>query len=200
MPLDYEIEAKFLKVDFDDLRQKLESVGARCEQPMRLMRRVLFDHQDERYQKGEHAERLRVRDEGDKVCINYKRANETNYVHEIEVEVGSFDEMVKLFESIGLMQFSYQETKRETWKYKDIEVVLDEWPWLSPFIEIEGPSEKSIKLAAKDLGFDWKDAKFGSSNTAYKSEYPGLKKNESIGDVSIVTFDRPVPKFLMDRK
>src|SRR5690606_25320118 len=143
--MDYEIEAKFLNVDFDDLRKKLKAKGAVCEHPMRLMRRVLFDHNDKRFRNNNHVERLRVRDEGNKVAINYKSKNETNYVHEVEVAVESFQDMIKLFEAIGLEQYSYQESKRETWKYKDVEVVLDEWPWLNPYIEIEGPTEKAIQ-------------------------------------------------------
>ena len=37
-----EIEAKFLKVDHDALRAQLTALGAHCEHPMRLMRRVIF--------------------------------------------------------------------------------------------------------------------------------------------------------------
>lgn len=33
----------------------------------------------------------------------------------------------------------------------DTEVVIDEWPWLPPFIEIEGQSEDAVRAAATAL-------------------------------------------------
>jgi adenylate cyclase class 2 len=195
-----EIEVKFLRVNHDELRKKLQALGATCEHPMRLMRRIMFDYPDKRFQSHDHSQRLRIRDEGDKIAINYKAKNGTNYPYEIEVGIDSFEAMTSLLEAIGLERYSFQESKRETWRHKDIEVVLDEWPWLGTYIEIEGPSEESIKAAAKDLGFNWQDARFGSVDTAYGDQYPGLQKSESIGDVTEVRFDKPIPQFLLDRK
>ena len=57
------------------------------------------------------------------------------------------------------------------------EVVLDEWPWLEPMIEIEGPSEESVKTAAALLGCEWDDAIFGTVVTAYRTQYPALKSD-----------------------
>ena len=63
-----EIEAKFVKLDIDDVRARLEQAGATLEQPMRMMRRQTFDPVSDsahRY--------VRVRDEGDKVTMTYKQ-------------------------------------------------------------------------------------------------------------------------------
>jgi adenylate cyclase class 2 len=194
-----EIEAKFLHVDIAQVRAKLAAAGAHCEQPMRLMRRMHFDYPDQRFQKNNHARRLRVRDEGDKVTMTYKARNETNYTYEIETTVGSYDETVAILKAIDLEAFTDQESRRETWIYKNVEVVIDEWPWLEPYIEIEGPDENSIKAAAKDLGFEWKDARFGSVDTAYMDQYKGMKESDSVGDLAVVKFDLPVPKYFKDR-
>jgi len=194
-----EVEAKFLNIDHGKMRNALERAGAKCEHPMRLMKRAMLDYPDGRFQANEHRKRLRVRDEGDKIVINFKAKNDTNYVHEIETEVESFDKMIQLLEAIGLEVYSRQESKRETWHYKNVEVVLDEWPWLDAYIEIEGPSEKAIQTAASDLGFDWKDAKFGSVDTAYRQKYPGMTKNESIGDLKDVKFGDALPEYLAKR-
>ncbi|MBA3758091.1 class IV adenylate cyclase [Candidatus Saccharibacteria bacterium] len=195
-----EIEAKFLHVNHNDIRERLNNLGAICEQPMRLMRRVMLDHADQRYQRGNQAERLRVRDEGDKVTVTYKASNETNYPYEVEARVNSFDEMGKLLKALGFVEYSFQESKRETWHYKNVEIVLDEWPWLDQYIEIEGKSEKDIKNVAEKLGFDWKDSKYGSVDTAYMQQYPGMKVTESIGDLSNVCFNEPLPQYLIDRQ
>ncbi len=110
-----EIEAKFLNVDHNEIRSKLKKLGAKLEQPMRLMRRMLFDYPDNRFQRDNNARRLRVRDEGDKVMVNFKHSKGGNYVHEVETEVGSFEDMTNLLTSIGLVSYSDQESKREAW-------------------------------------------------------------------------------------
>lgn len=194
-----EIEAKFLNVDHDKVREKLKSVGAVCEQPMRLMRRAMFDYPDDRFQKDDHSKRLRVRDEGDKITVTYKQKNSTSYVYEVETTVGSYDEMVKIFEAIGFKTFSFQESRRETWHHNNVEVVLDEWPWLNSYIEIEGKSEPEIISVAKELGFNWSEAFFGSVDTAYRNQYPKMSKSESIGDIAEVKFGLPLPDYLRKR-
>jgi hypothetical protein len=39
-----EIEAKFLHIDTDEVRARLKAIDATCKQPMKLMRRVIFDN------------------------------------------------------------------------------------------------------------------------------------------------------------
>ncbi|MCA9332992.1 class IV adenylate cyclase [Candidatus Saccharibacteria bacterium] len=192
-----EIECKFLDVNHDEIRQKLTEIGAVCEKKMRLMRRVMLDHDDNRFQKNKKQERLRVRDEGYKITVTYKlNDGKSNYPFEVETDVGSFDETIKLFEAIGLQTYSYQESKREEWLIGDVEVVLDSWPWINDYIEIEGPTENSIKEVAKKLGFDWNDAKYGSVDTVYEHQYVNFTSDDSIGDVKEVRFGDPLPSLL----
>jgi adenylate cyclase class 2 len=196
-----EIEAKFLNVDIEAVRSKLKSAGGVLEHPMRLMRRDQFDHADQRYGKGHYAERLRIRDEGDKLTMTYKKTSpDSNYANEIETTIGSYENTKQLLTAVGLHSFSYQESKRETWHLDDVEVVIDEWPWLNPYIEIEGPSEVSIQAAAAKLGFDWADARYGSVDTAYMDQYPKMTEQDSIGDVPEVKFDLPLPDYLKERQ
>lgn len=195
-----EIEAKFLNVDHDVIRQKLTKLGAAMEKPLRTMRRTVFDFPDGRIEKQANG-RLRVRDEGDKVTVTYKftRPGE-RYTNETETTVGSYETMVKLLEQLGLMPVSAQESKRETWHYGNTEVVLDEWPWVKPYIEIEGPSEAAIQKVAAELGLDWHNAVFGSTDNVYRAEYPGMKNGESIREVAEVKFNAPLPGWLKARQ
>ncbi|MDB5182539.1 MAG: uncharacterized protein JWO47_323 [Candidatus Saccharibacteria bacterium] len=194
-----EIEAKFLNTNHEAMRAMLKEAGAICEHPMRIMRRVHFDFPDGRFQNNGHPKRLRVRDEGDKFTVTFKAKNKTNYVGEIETTVGSYDNMIAIFKAIGLIDFSYQESKRETWIINNVEVVLDEWPWLNPYMEIEGADEASIQAVAKILGLDWVDAKFGSVDIVYMDQYKGMKDSDSVGDLPEVKFDIPLPKYFKDR-
>lgn len=196
-----EIEAKFLDVSHDAVRAKLKAVGARLTHPMRLMRRDLLDFPDKRFQTSPANGRLRIRDEGDKLTITFKKrpSDGKQYSHEWETTIGSYNAMKDLLLAMGLHAYSYQESKRETWQLDNVEVVLDEWPWLKPYIEIEGPSEESIQAVATKLGLNWTDAKFGSVETAYRAQYPGMTEDDTIGGVSEVRFGAPLPDYLKER-
>lgn len=185
-----EIEAKFLNVDFDSLRQKLTALGGVCEQPMRLMRRAIIEPPELEARDAF----IRIRDEGDKVTLTYKQFHDHTAfsgVKEIEVTVGDFDDTLAILEQAGLKQKSFQESRRETWRLGGVEVVLDEWPWLNPYIEIEGRSESEVKDAAKVLGFVWSDAVFGSVTVAYKAQYPEGDTSKLV-TVERITFAEPL--------
>jgi adenylate cyclase, class 2 len=185
-----EIECKFLNVDHQEVRKKLKKLGAVCEHPMRLMRRVVIDYPDRRMQVDGDSW-VRVRDEGDKVTLTYKQAIEHEFggAQEIEVGVSDYQKTIDIFLAMGLVVHTDQETRRETWKLDNVEVVLDEWPWIDPFIEIEGESEKSVKSVASRLGFDWKNVIFGTVVVAYAKQYPKVK------DMGIKISQEPQIKF-----
>lgn len=191
-----EIEAKFCGVDHNNVRDRLKAVGALCDQPMRIMRRYTFDNPAMKAKGGW----IRVRDEGDKVTTAYKQIDGLSLdgMKEIELRVSDFDSMVNIYKALELDGGSYQESKREAWKIGDVEVVLDEWPWLSPLIEVEGPSESRVAEVAELLGFDMSSAVYGDIMSAYYVEYPHLKVTKfRIGDLPFVRFDDPLPEQLM---
>ena len=189
-----EVEAKFLSVDLDGVRAKLNNLGAVCKQPMRLMRRVTIDNAA---MKAKDAF-LRVRDEGHKVTMTYKQFDELSVsgAKEIEVVVGDFEDTVELLKQVGLPYRSFQESKRETWELGDIEIMLDEWPWLDPYVEVEADSEAKVKETAAKLGFGWKDAVFGDVMAAYRVQYPHLNEKDTVGNIEQVKFDQPLPDLL----
>ncbi len=195
-----EIEAKFLSVYHDKLRRKLEECGAELKFEKREYRRVMFDYPDSRFQKNDHSRRFRIRDEGDKIMLNFKKKTDSSYDDEYEVEVRDFEATIALLKAAGFVTFSYQESRREMWKLDGCEVCLDEWPWVKPYIEIEGPSEDAIKGVAAKLGFDWSNAKFGSVDTVYAAEYTKMKSTDSVGDLPEVKFSMPTPEYFLERQ
>lgn len=199
--METEIEVKFLNVEFNVIRQKLNKLGAKLEQPMRTMRRVVLDYPDRRMQTSGNAW-VRVRDEGDKVTLTYKTSieNEFGGAQEIETTVGSYEKTIEIFKSLGFVVHADQETRRETWQLGDVEVVLDEWPWLEPFIEIEGPTKQAVQDVANKLGFDWDDAVFGSVTTAYRKQYPAITKDEHISMIPEIKFNLPLPDWFTKGK
>lgn len=185
-----EIEAMFADVDHDVIREKLEKLGGICVQPMRDMRRALVQTPAMR---DLHAF-LRVRDEGDKITLTYKQVNELSLhgVEEAEVEVDDFDTTVAILKASGLEPTTYQESRRETWQLNDVEVVLDEWPWIETYIEVEGKNEADVRDTASLLGLSWDKAQFGGVNTLYKEKYP-KRTVRGVIEIPQVCFGDPVP-------
>ena len=191
-----EIEVKFCQVDIDDMRWRLRDAGAICEQPMRLMRRTVFhtvDRNPNAY--------LRVRDEADRTTLTYKSFVGTGIHDAMETEtiVGEYETAIEVLRQTGLEVKSVQETRRETWRLGDVEIVIDEWPWLEPFVEIEGDSEAAVRVAADALGFDWANVVIGPVTVAYRASYPDLPKGVVMDDVPDIRFDADIPERLYGR-
>ncbi len=189
-----EIEVKFIDVNIDDVRSRLEQAGATLEQPMRDMRRVFIETD-------QHAADnmfIRVRDEGDKVTLCVKKKTKSlmestlDSTYEVETTVGDFDKTLEIFKVGGWDYKSYQESRRETWQLDDAEVVIDEWPWIKPFIEIEGETEQVVRSVADRLVFDWSTAVFGSVDVIYNLKFPDITVR-GVSDITEVRFADPIP-------
>lgn len=192
-----EIEAKFLDVDAEALRAALKGYGAELVHPERLMRRRNFDYPDRRlYANGGW---VRIRDEGDKVTLSYKQTDEDSLegTKEVSVVVDDFDKMTDFLLSIGLEQKSYQETRREKWLLDGAEVVIDTWPWIPTFAEVEGQSEVQVRSVADKLALDWDKAMYGGVAPAY-GRYYAVDHNE-VNAWEIIIFS-PVPDWLIAKR
>ncbi|HEX8182747.1 MAG TPA: class IV adenylate cyclase [Candidatus Saccharimonadales bacterium] len=190
-----EIEVKFLHADHDALRAKLLSLGAVCAQPMRLMRRRMYDFPDGRLYTSKNG-LARVRDEGNKVTMTYKQLNDRS-LHgtlEVNMQVDSFEQACTFLEQLGLTAKSYQETRRESWRLNNFEIELDEWPWAQPYIEIEGSDEQSLADLAHKLDLDWERRVHGTVEVVYRAEYN--VSDDEFNTLSIISFNDPAPQWL----
>lgn len=192
-----EIEVKFLHIDHDEMRAKLASIGAVCEKPMRTMRRVTFDSAEMKARNGW----VRVRDEGDKVTLTYKQTDSfaIDGTKELETTVGDFDTTIAILQEAGVAKGSFQESKRESWELGDVQIELDEWPWLDPYIEIEAPTQELIHDVAAKLGLDMSQALSGDVMVAYREQYPHLGVHDTVGNQAEVKFGTPPPDMLRPR-
>ena len=192
-----EVEAKFLNVNYEEIRAKLKKLGAVCEQPMRLMIRNNFDYPDRRLEKV--GGWIRIRDESGKITLSYKQLNDRTLhgTKEVNLVVDDFQKATDFLKAIGLRLDNYQETKRESWRLDEVEVELDEWPWIKPFVELEGHSEEDIKKVAEKLNLDWSRAIHGSVENAYQAEYNVTEAEvDSIAEIKFVA----VPEWLERRR
>lgn len=191
-----EIEATFVEVDHDKLRGILKSLGAKLVYPSFLMQRSVWDYPDLRLDK--ELAWVRVRRESNKITLTFKQRHglTIDSMDEVEVVVDNYDAACSFLESLGLKVKSTVESKREAWQLGGCDITLDEWPWIPPHVEIEGSSEKDVRLVADRLGFDWGSALFDSIDGVYLRYYDVTRTEISCTDISFTA----VPDWLEGRR
>src|SRR5690606_21633080 len=104
---------------------------------------------------------VRVRDEGDKVTFSFKKridasedgSNDTTMI-EHEVVVSDFEETIELLHQIGMIDKFYEENRRVQFKLDDVELDIDYWPQLKPYLEIEASSWDQVDVMIQKLGLN----------------------------------------------
>ncbi|HUW22138.1 MAG TPA: CYTH domain-containing protein [Candidatus Bathyarchaeia archaeon] len=165
-----EYEATFANINKNRIRSKLKNMGAKLVKAEFMQKRIVFHLPKGHEIKGGW---LRVRDESDKITLSLKIVigDGIENQNEICLKIDNFEEAVKLLEQIGCRQKAYQESKREIWEIDGVEVTIDEWPFLEPYVEVEGTSEEAVKNMSDKLGFDYSEAIFDSVDYLYSKKY-----------------------------
>lgn len=165
-----EYEATFKNIDKTDLRARLQAAGAKLLRPEFMQRRRVF-----RLPAGHEINGgwLRVRDEGERITMSLKVVDGERIEDQKETQlvVDDFAAACSLLATIGCQEKAYQESKRELWILDGVDICIDEWPFLEPFVEIEGKSESEVKAAARKLSFDFSTAYFCSVDVLYSEKY-----------------------------
>jgi adenylate cyclase class 2 len=172
--MEIEYEATFDNIEKEEIRSKLKKIGAKLIKAEFLQRRTVFHLPTGHEIEGGW---LRVRDEGNKNTMSLKviNGNKIEDQKELCLEINDFNKAVNFLELIGCEKKAYQESKRELWEIDGVEITIDEWPFLEPYIEIEGKTEKAVKIVSEKLGFNYKDAIFGCVDLLYTKKY-GVSK------------------------
>lgn len=188
--MNIEYEATFININKDNMRERLREAGAVLVRPEYLQKRIPFHLPKEKRTQDAW---LRVRDEGDKITLSLKviKGERIEDQNEICLTISSFDDAVELLEAIGCKPKSYQESKRELWKLDDVEITIDEWPFLEPFVEVEGPSERAVKEVSGKIGFNYHDALFCAVGKLYQMKY-GIHPDQ-INTLEKIVFDMKNP-------
>ncbi len=153
-----EFEVKFLDVEPDAIEKKILSLGGACEYD-RVYTDKVFDYPDLRLH--EQKAWIRLRDKGDKITLTYKQrfgsgegGNDLG-MQEVEVKVSDFDKTAEFLERIGLKQKFFEEKRCKHFMLDGVEVNIDTWPLIPPYIEIEGQNWETVQRTAEKLDFEW---------------------------------------------
>ena len=101
---------------------------------------------------------LRIRKIAGKAVLTYKQRIQNEFAvkqqTEYETEVGDAHATEKIIESVGFIKSLVYEKRRKTWRFRKVEIVLDELPF-GYFMEIEGSmtaiAEAEMFLEAEDF-------------------------------------------------
>ena len=186
-----EYEATYLNIEKKEIRSRLKKVGATLVQKEFLMKREVFDLPSGHKLPGGF---LRVRDEGNKITLSLKivKGGKISSQRETCFVINNFKEGTELLSALGCRRKAYQETKRELWLLDDVEITIDEWPYLEPYVEVEGRSEAAVKKVSQKLGFDYKKALFCSADALYQKKY-GVSRHFINFELDRLTFKDPNP-------
>ena len=137
----------------DAARAALARLGARRVRERHLEDNVLLDDASGRLRARGRLLRIRRSPEGGLLTYKGPRldSGEVKARQEIEVKVPEPDLLQSLLEAIGLRPFFRYQKFRETWSWRDVEIVVDETP-VGTFFEVEGPLD-GIHAAAAALGY-----------------------------------------------
>lgn len=169
--MEVEYEATFENINKDEVRAKLKEVGAELVKSEFKQKQAVLNLPVGHNLKGGW---LRVRTQDDLTTLSLKVVDGSNTItgqKEIEVAVNDFAAAVSILENIGCEKKADQEKNRELWRLDEVDVTIDEWPFLEPFVEVESDSEEKVKAACEKLGFDYSKALFDSVDAQYSKKY-----------------------------
>lgn len=112
-------------------------------------------------------------------------------VLETEMEVPSIESGNAILEQLGFSFRNYQEKKRTTYVLEKIEIDIDEWPLIPPYLEVEGESDKQINSIIRKLELSDKEIVSCNAVEVYKKygldiyQYRELRFNEKDKDMEL---------------
>lgn len=148
-----EIEVKILNINVKKIEKRLAKIGAKKIMARNMRRHVYY------LKPGDYKSWIRLRDMGDKVMLAVKKMehNGIDGTKELEIKVDDFEKTDELIRALGFRHKSYQETKRISYKLGEVEIEIDFWPIIEPYLEIEAKSVKAIEEVVGLLGYQMSD-------------------------------------------
>lgn len=181
-----EIEVRFLEINTTALIEKLYQLGA-DDLGEDFLEEIIFYDKELTWQYI-RKKMVRIRKTKTGIFLTYKfKEDETSgmEVEEIEFQISDIEKGTAFLEALGLIAYRRQEKKRHKFLFKEIIVDIDTWPRVPTYVELEGPSEKHIREAAKLLGFDWANAVYEPPRYLIEHRY-----NIPVSKLRFFTFDK----------
>jgi adenylate cyclase, class 2 len=153
-----EIEAKMKVANFDEVRRKLQELGAAKGAEIFEIN-AFFDTEDRSLLAADQGLRLRVnRDEAtgkETYVYTFKGPRlhgKLKSREELELDVGDPKDAERFLIALGFQKILSFEKRRHKWKLDKCSIELDELPHLGVYVEVEGPDEPAVMRVRDQLG------------------------------------------------
>ena len=146
-----EFECTLLDVNVCDFEKKLLHAGAKKIGEY-LQKRYIYD-----FNPVDDNKWLRLRTNGEKVTLTIKKLENKFSIggtKELEIEVSDFEKTNMILNELGYRYRNYQENRRITYILNEVEIDIDFWPMIPPYVEIEGKREKKVNEIIELLKLD----------------------------------------------
>lgn len=154
---DVEVELKFPLLNKDELIEQLNKV-AKLEKEEDYQKDVYYIPAHRNFlDKKPVSEWLRLRETKNKFSINYKNWHKKDNpkavsCDEFETDINNIESIKKILECLDFKEIVIVEKIRTVWKYKDVEIAIDQIKELGNFIELESKGNfMNIEEAKKYL-------------------------------------------------
>ena len=175
-----EVEKRFKNINIRSLRRKLKTLGAKKINPKKIMPLIVFYHPNSKKKKDVY---IRIRDEGNQITMTTKTNLKDKYPIENEVNIDNFEQAILILLSLGCKKRYYVEKIRETWILPGCkEIVIDSYPGLADYIEIDCHSEVALFNAAKKLRIKIDDNHKNPQVDDMYMKYYGITKNRKFSE------------------
>ena len=143
-----EYECTVLEVNVDEFISKVEALGAKKVGDFH-QKRFVYDFNPVKPGKW-----IRLRTNGTTTTLTIKEVVDVKKIggtNELEVEVSDFENTNSILNELGYVARNFQENKRIQYILDDVEIDIDFWPMIPPYVEIEGKSDEDVKNMIKKL-------------------------------------------------
>lgn len=171
-----EIEARLLNCNIKEIVKKLKENNAKFIGDW-LQLRYCYD-----FNPVKENSWIRLRTNGKETTLTIKEIGSAQIdgTKESEILVSDFKTTDEILNKLGYRARSKQENRRIQFMLDGVEIDIDIWPKLAPYVEFEGESEEAIKNVCKKLNIDFNKLTSLDVQSIYLENGFDLKKNPVI--------------------
>lgn len=134
--MNIEVEQTVTLKDPDDMRQKLQKMGAVYAYTKHQVDYYFTPHDEEFRSQGRYL-RIRIEDDTQNGRLEYHTSTGETSAQECEVEISDVAMMEEILMKLGFRKVVTVDKTREAWKFGDINIVLDHLLDIGDYMEVE---------------------------------------------------------------
>lgn len=174
--MEIEFETKILDINVESMKKLLKEIGAIFIKE-KFQQRYVYD-----FTPVNPDSWVRLRTDGSKTTLTIKEihSDHVDGTKELEVVVDNFDVMHALLQKLGYSPRAYQENKRTSYTLHGVDIEIDEWPMIPPYIEIEGKSVEQVETVVNLLVNDMSETTAMNTTKVYAKYGIDLNKQKEL--------------------